>query len=179
VVSTLIGVKMKRREFLKSASLIPPMLSFGLQQKTFADVGKNKKNVRNLDLGIKTGFTELDNILGDLRQYELVVISGRPVMGKSSLATNIATNIAIGQKVPVGYFSLDLSKNQLATRILSSTSRINYHYLRKGIVPEGSVNKLEEVLFSLDNAQIFIDDTSDLRIKELEVKATILKKKKA
>ena len=82
--------------------------------------------------GVPTGFTDLDKILGGLQKSDLVILAARPSMGKTSLALDIARNVAVLENKPVGLFSLEMSKDQLADRLLASLANINLWNLRNG-----------------------------------------------
>ncbi len=126
-------------------------------------------------LGIPTGFLELDEVLGGLHLSDLIVIAGRPSMGKTSFSLSIAMNIATQQKLPVAIFSLEMSKQQLVQRLLCARARVNSHRLRTGHMRESDMVRLFEASRELYNAPLFIDDTPDLSPFEIRAKARRLK----
>lgn len=135
------------------------------------DLHKNKGQLR----GIPTGYTDLDNLLGGLQKSDLVILAARPSMGKTSLALDIARNIAVKSKIGVGLFSLEMSKDQLVDRLLSSEADVNLWKLRTGhLSDEGSNNdfhRIGEAMGRLSEAPIFIDDAAGSNIMEIRTKA--------
>jgi replicative DNA helicase len=105
------------------------------------------------------------------------VIAGRPSMGKTGLGLNIMENIAIDHKQPVALFSLEMSKSQIALRLLCSKARINAHKMRTGRLPDHDWPRLSDAVGPLSEANIFIDDTPNIGILELRAKARRLKAK--
>src|SRR6266481_5587246 len=132
---------------------------------------KNKGTLR----GIPTGYIDLDKKLGGLQKSDLVILAARPSMGKTSLALDIAKNVAINHKMAVGLFSLEMSKDQLVDRLLSSQADVNLWKLRTGnLSDEGDNNDFERIndaMGKLYEAQIFIDDTAGANIMEIRTKA--------
>ncbi len=125
--------------------------------------------------GLPTGFTELDQMLAGLQPAELVVVAGRPAMGKSSFALNLAERLAVTGKVPVAIFSLEMSKEHLVQRMLCSHARINAHNVRSGLLSTSDWPKLTQAAGKLSEAPIFIDDTPGVSVLELRAKARRLK----
>jgi len=117
--------------------------------------------------GVPTGFGDLDNMTSGLQPSDLVVIAGRPSMGKTSLAMNIVENAAIGSKLPVAVFSMEMPGQQLAMRMLASLGRINAHHVRTGKLSKDDWPRLTSAVELLDTAPIFIDDTPALTPVEL------------
>jgi replicative DNA helicase len=132
---------------------------------------KNKGELR----GVPTGFDDLDFILGGFQKSDLVILAARPSMGKTSFALNIALNAAINVNVPVAIFSLEMSKDQLVDRLISSTARIDAWKLRKGELSEDDFPKIGEAMDTLDRAPIFIDDSPNVSVMEMRAKARRLK----
>ncbi|MEM7505499.1 MAG: replicative DNA helicase [Pseudomonadota bacterium] len=140
--------------------------------------------------GISTGLAELDFKLGGLRNSDLLILAGRPSMGKTSLATNIAFNIAKkylkGEKPDgttgaveggvVGFFSLEMSSEQLANRILSAEAQIKSHELLSGRIEESDMRRFIEVARDLETIKLFIDDTPALPISSMAARARRLKR---
>jgi replicative DNA helicase len=126
-------------------------------------------------LGIPTGFNELDEVLGGLHPSDLIIIAGRPSMGKTSFALSMAMNIATEQKLPVAIFSLEMSKQQLVQRLLCARARVNLHRLRTGYLREHDFVRFTQAAHELYNAPLYIDDTPDLSPFEIRAKARRLK----
>ncbi len=131
------------------------------------DLHKDKGSLR----GIPTGFKAIDNILAGLQRSDLVVLAARPSMGKTSLALNIATNIAVKDGIPVGVFSLEMSKEQLIDRLLASESAIDSWKLRTGNLEDSDFPKLNHAMAQLSEAPIFIDDSAVTNVMEMRTKA--------
>jgi replicative DNA helicase len=123
--------------------------------------------------GLPTGFRDLDNILAGLQKSDLIILASRPTLGKSSLALNMAANIAINQNIPVGFFSLEMSKDQIVDRLISSLSGVDLWRIRTGrLSSEGEENdftKIRQALDILSRAPIYIDDAAASNV--LQIKA--------
>src|ERR1700681_1146355 len=125
--------------------------------------------------GISTGFVEFDRMTSGLHAAEMIVIAGRPSMGKTALAMNIAEHVAINERLPVGVFSLEMSSQQLVQRLLCSRARVNLKKVRDGFLGERDFPSLTAAASKLAEAKIFIDDSAALSILELRAKARRLK----
>ena len=125
--------------------------------------------------GVPTGFSELDKMTAGLQPSELIVIAGRPSMGKTSFALNIARNAAIDEQIPVGIFSLEMSKEQVVQRMLSSEAEVDSNKIRTGYLRETDWPKLTNAAGRLSEAPIFIDDSAAITLIELRAKARRLK----
>src|ERR1700731_493866 len=125
--------------------------------------------------GISTGFAEFDRMTSGMHGSEMIVIAGRPSMGKTALAMNIAEHAAINEKLPVGVFSLEMSSQQLVQRLLCSRARVNLQRVREGFLGERDFPSLTAAASKLAEAKIFIDDSASLTILELRAKARRLK----
>ena len=125
--------------------------------------------------GISTGFIELDRMTSGLHAAEMIVIAGRPSMGKTALALNITEHVAINEKLPVAVFSLEMSSQQLVQRLLCSRARVNLQKVRDGFLAERDFPSLTAAASKLAEARIFIDDSAGLSILELRAKARRLK----
>ncbi len=122
-------------------------------------------------LGIPTGFTYLDTMLtGGLGRSDLIILAARPGMGKTSFALNIATNVAKKQGVPVAVFSLEMTKDQLVSRILSSEAAIDSHAFRTGGLSTGDWEDLARASEVLAKTPMYLDDTSNITISEMKAK---------
>ena len=125
--------------------------------------------------GLPTGFDDLDVMTAGLHKGELVVIAGRPSMGKSALATCIAEHIGVYEQKPVALFSLEMSKDQLVQRMLCSHARVELQRARSGYLTQGDWPKLVTAAGKLAEAPIYIDDSAGLTALELRAKARRLK----
>ncbi len=125
--------------------------------------------------GLPTGFSELDQQLAGLQPSDLVIVAGRPAMGKSSFTFCVAESVAVTQKVGVAVFSLEMSKENLVQRMLCSHARIDAHNVRSGMLSTSDWPNLTKAAGKLSEAPIFIDDTPGISILELRAKARRLK----
>ena len=128
--------------------------------------------------GLPTGFIDLDNKTAGLHGSELILVAASPAMGKTAFALNIATNIAVRANTPVAIFSLEMSKEQLVSRILSSETLIDSNKLKTGKMEEEDFVKLAEGLQPLSESEIYIDDTPGISITEIRAKCRKLKLEK-
>jgi replicative DNA helicase len=125
--------------------------------------------------GLPTGFFELDELTCGLQNGEMIIVAGRPSMGKTSLALNIAEHIGVMEKTPVAIFSLEMGQQQLAERFLCSISGIESQKVRKGLLNDAHYKKLADACAELSETPVYIDDTSTLTPLELRAKARRLK----
>jgi replicative DNA helicase len=125
--------------------------------------------------GLSIGFEEVDKKLAGLQPSNLIVLAARPALGKTSLALNICANIAVKNKQPVGFFSLEMSKEELVDRLLVSTADIDAWRLKTGRLSDEDYKKITEAMGELAEAPIFIDDTPGISILEMRAKARKLK----
>ena len=130
---------------------------------------------KTLITGISTGFQKVDEITSGLQNSDLIIVAGRPSMGKTAFAINIAQHAAIEDKVPVAIFSLEMSKEQLALRMLSSDGKVDSQKIRRGFIGEMDWPKLVAAAGRLSEAPIFIDDTPAISVLEIKAKARRLK----
>ena len=121
--------------------------------------------------GVPTGFKSLDNILAGLQPSDLIVLAARPSMGKTSLALSIACNAAIKNKIPVGIFSLEMSKEQVVDRLLCNQGAIDSWKLRTGNLSDEDFPKIGYAMGVLSEAPLFIDDSPLLTATEIRAKA--------
>ncbi len=140
-------------------------------------IDKFRKTER-LVTGLSTGFTELDMMTTGFHPSELIVLAARPGMGKTSFMLNLVHHIALTEGKAVGVFSLEMSKEQLVLRMLSSMAEISLQKLRSGYITEEEKEKLLSSALELSKAEIYIDDSPSLTTTELRVKARKLKKEK-
>ena len=121
--------------------------------------------------GVPTGFIDLDDKLSGFQKSDLVILAARPSMGKTALALNLARNAAVEYKHKVGIFSLEMSMQQLAERLLTSEAKVDSHLVRTGKLGSGEWKKIPEAAGQIVDAPIFIDDSAGLSIMELRAKA--------
>jgi replicative DNA helicase len=126
--------------------------------------------------GVSTGFTEMDRMTSGFQPGELIIIAGRPSMGKTTLAINIAENAAIGKQVPAGIFSMEMSAEQLSFRMLSSIGRISQSRLRNGKLSDEDWPRVDSAVSMMSNAPIFIDDGGALTPTDVRSRARRLKR---
>ncbi len=125
--------------------------------------------------GVPTGFTQIDNLTGGFQKSDLIIIAGRPSMGKTAFVLSLARNAAIDFDIPVAFFSLEMSSQQLVLRLICAEARVDQHKVRTGRLPEDEWKYLSTRIGKLAKAKIFIDDTPSLGILELRAKARRLK----
>ena len=132
-------------------------------------------------VGVPTGLTDLDDRLGGLHKSDLIIIAGRPSMGKTALATNIAFNAAKklqddGKKSSIAFFSLEMSSEQLSTRILAEQSRIKSNDIRRGRISEEQFDKFIETSKNVSELPLYIDETPAISIAALSNRARRIKR---
>ncbi len=121
--------------------------------------------------GIATGFADLDRMTSGLQPGDLVIVAGRPSMGKTAFSINIAENVALDSKLPVAIFSMEMGGTQLAMRMLGSVGKLNQHDLRTGRLQDDDWARLTQALGKLNDAAIFIDETAALSALEVRARA--------
>jgi replicative DNA helicase len=122
-------------------------------------------------LGVRSGFADLDSLTTGFQKSDLIILAARPSVGKTSLALNIAEHAAVRDKRSVGIFSLEMSKEQLVQRLLSSVAGIDADRLRTGFLEEMDFTRLAPAMNALSEAQLYIDDTPSISTMELRTKA--------
>jgi replicative DNA helicase len=135
------------------------------------ELAKNKDGIR----GVPTGFTALDNKLAGMGKSNLLILAARPGVGKTTFALNIALHVALKAKVTVGFFSLEMSKEELVDRLLVGHADIDAWRLKTGRLSDDDNRKLVEAMGELSETKIFIDDTPGASILEMRTKARRLK----
>ncbi len=130
---------------------------------------------RQIITGVPTGFTKLDELTSGLQPSDLIIVAGRPSMGKTTFALNIAQHAAIEAGITVAIFSLEMAKEQLALRMLCSEAKIDAHRLRGGFLSENDWPRLTKAAGKLSEALIFIDDSPAISALEMRAKARRLK----
>jgi replicative DNA helicase len=133
---------------------------------------------KELITGVATGYTQLDEYTSGLQPSDLIIIAGRPSMGKTAFCLNIAAHVAIDNKVPVLIFSLEMSKEQLVMRMLASDARVDASKVRTGRLIQTDWHKLTTAASRLSEAPIYIDDTAGINVLEMRAKARRLKRDK-
>ncbi|MFQ5751384.1 MAG: replicative DNA helicase [bacterium] len=128
--------------------------------------------------GVPTGFHQLDELTSGFQNSDLIIVAGRPSMGKTAFCLNVARNAAVEHQIPVGIFSLEMSNTQLAMRMLCSESRVDSHKVRTGKLPDDDWPRLSTCVGKLSEAPIFIDDSAALSVLEIRAKARRLKAEK-
>ena len=124
--------------------------------------------------GIPTGFVDLDNVLAGLQKANLIILAARPSIGKSALALDIARQVAVKQKIPVGLFSLEMSREQVVDRLICAQANVNLWKMRTGYLSqdeEGDFPKIGQAISELAEAPIFIDDSPMANVLEIRTKA--------
>ncbi len=166
--------------------------SFGQALTSAIDLANNAYQRAGHLSGLATGLTDLDSKMGGLQSSDLIILAGRPSMGKTALVTNIAYNVAKNFKSErqpdgsdkavdggmVGFFSLEMSAEQLATRILSEQSEIGSEKIRRGMISEDEFRKLVGVSQEMSRIPLYIDQTGGITIAQLSARARKLKRQK-
>lgn len=143
-------------------------------QETFEQLDKIHQRPGSVT-GVPSGLADLDEITSGFQDGELIIVAGRPSMGKTSLALSFARNAAVDHNIPVGIFSLEMSSSQLAMRLLTSEARVDSHLVRTGKLPKEQWKNLSMSVGTLAEAPIFLDDTPAMGITELRAKSRRLK----
>ena len=154
-----------RKGFIRVRELINPAI------KRIEKLYEEKKPVT----GVESGFQDLDHMTSGFQEGDLIVLAGRPSMGKTALAMNIAANVGLRHGLGVGIFSLEMSMEQLLMRILCSEARVNAHRLRTGYLRDKEWPLLITAAGELAEAPIYIDDTAGISVLEMRAKARRLK----
>ncbi len=127
--------------------------------------------------GTATGFTDLDSMTSGLQAGELIIVAGRPSMGKTAFSINIAENVALDSKLPVAIFSMEMGASQLALRMLGSVGKLNQHDLRTGRLQDDDWGRLTHALGKLNDAPIYIDESAALSALEVRARSRRLHRK--
>ncbi len=131
------------------------------------ELHRNKGALR----GVRTGYRDLDNMTAGLQRSDLIILAARPAMGKTTLVTNLAYNVATIAKQPVLFFSLEMSKEQLVDRMLADASGVDAWNIRTGNLSDDDFSKLSEAMGEMAEAPIYIDDTPGVSVLEMRTKA--------
>ncbi len=146
---------------------MPPLLTQVVER---IDMLYNRDNPNEVT-GVPTGFVDLDRMTSGLQPGDLVIVAGRPSMGKTSLAMNMAEHIALHSGLPVGIFSMEMASTQLVMRMLGSVGKLDQHRLRTGRLQDQDWQRLTEAVGKLNDAPIHIDETAALNPLELRARA--------
>jgi replicative DNA helicase len=145
-----------------------------LVQNSFSTIEKLQLH-KGLVTGVPTGFVDLDEMTSGLQPSDLVLVAARPSMGKTSFVLNIAQHVGTSTDMTVGFFSLEMSKEQLFMRMLTSEARIDAHRFRSGYLSEKDYGRLSHSLGTLAEARVYIDDSASIGVLEMRAKARRLK----
>ena len=140
-------------------------------EKVLQKVQEYAKRETHALTGLATGFRDLDNWTSGLQKTDLIIVAARPSMGKTALCLTLAQNAAILENAVVAVFSLEMSKEQLVMRMLSSESKVDAHRFRTGYLTRDEWGRLAGGIETLSNAKIFIDDTAGISVLEMRAKA--------
>lgn len=140
------------------------------RQAYYLETGKSM-----LPLGVPTGFIDVDKTIEGMGQSNLIILAARPAMGKTAFGLNIVENIAVKQQKSVGIFSLEMSADQLVGRIISSVSEVNANEIKKGTINGKQYQDIYEAVETIKQSTILIDDSSDITIGELRIRARRMK----
>lgn len=125
--------------------------------------------------GVPTGLIELDELLSGFQNGDLIILAGRPSMGKTAIALSMIRNAAVEYKVPVAFFSLEMPDYQLALRLLCAEAKVNSHQVRTGTLPKNEYRKITEQMGRLATAPIYIDDSPGVTLLDIRSKSRRLK----
>jgi replicative DNA helicase len=164
---------LSEKRLTKAFTHIDPIL-----HDAFDKIERFHRERKGVVTGVPTGFTKLDELTSGFQPGELIIVAGRPSMGKTAFCLNVARNAAVEAKVPVGFFSLEMSNQQLAMRLLCAEARVDAHGVRTGHLADNQWQKLSMCVGNLAEAPIYIDDSSAISTLELRAKARRLKKEK-
>jgi len=139
------------------------------------DALEERQGSKALVTGVATGFTKIDELTAGFQQSDLIILAGRPGMGKTAFALNIAQHAAVDTNIPVALFSLEMSKEQLSMRMLSSEAQIDSSKMRRGFISQNDWMKITDAAGVLAEAPIFIDDSPDITALEIRTKSRRLK----
>ena len=168
-------------DLAEKGSFSSSLVKFDDAMKQTIEMASNAfKNEEGI-VGVPTGLTDLDDRLGGLHKSDLIIIAGRPSMGKTALATNIAFNAAKkiqdnGKKSTIAFFSLEMSSEQLSTRILAEQSRIKQNDIRRGKISENQFDKFIETSKDISELPLYIDETPAISIAALSNRARRIKR---
>ena len=163
-----IGQRALTKNFIAIKDILP---------ETFERLDQLAKHHGSLR-GVPTGFKDLDHKLSGLQKTDLVILAARPGMGKTSLALDIARHVAVRENLPVGIFSLEMGKDQLADRLIASTGNIEAWHLRTGQLTNDDYSRIQHAMGSLSEAPLYIDDAGSVNILQIRAMARRLQSTK-
>ena len=146
-----------------------------LVQNSFTTIERLQQH-KGLVTGVPTGFVDLDEMTSGLQPSDLILVAARPAMGKTSFVLNIAQHVGTSTDMTVGFFSLEMSKEQLFMRLLTAEARIDAHRFRTGYLSEKDYGRLSQALGTLAEAHVYIDDSASIGVLEMRAKARRLQK---
>jgi len=146
---------------------MPPLLTHVVERIETLYGRDNQSDVT----GTATGFTDLDRMTSGLQPGDLIIVAGRPSMGKTAFSINIAENVALDGKLPVAIFSMEMGASQLAMRMLGSVGKLNQHDLRTGRLQDDDWGRLTHALGRLNDAPVYIDESAALSALEVRARA--------
>ena len=150
-------------------------LSDIITDKVYDRLNKLNSEDREKYLGFTTGFSDLDRVTSGLNKSDLIIVGARPAMGKTSFALNIARNVAVIAKKKVLFFSLEMTKEQLAQRVISTEARIKGIKMRTGLLDENDWMRLSGATAALSDAELYFDDTSTITVNEMKARVRRMK----
>lgn len=159
----------------KAAGALQPISE--VLKASFVQIERNYEQ-KSLITGLPTGFRDLDKLTSGLQPSDLVIVAGRPSMGKTSLCMNIAEHVGLREHKPVAIFSLEMSREQLVIRMLCSCARVDSGKVRTGMLSEEEWQRLTDIAGPLSESNIFIDDSAQMSALEMRAKARRLKASK-
>ncbi len=145
-------------------------------EDVFRRLGTLKGKKGSIVTGIPSGFADLDRLTSGFHKADFVVVAGRPAMGKTAFVMNLCQNIAVNDRIPCAFFSLEMSREQIVTRMLSNEAGINSQRIRSGDLTDDEFERLTMAAEKLSSAPIYIDDTPSLSPFELRARARRLKR---
>ena len=154
----------------QTANQVTDMAALMVDVSDFMD-----RKMKGLVDGVKTGFVDLDNLIGGLHPNELIILAARPSMGKTALALNIAENVVLGNQT-VLFVSLEMAKIELALRLICSRTRLNSHRIRRNLLTTDELSHFTDAANELGNVPMYIDDTPSRSIAEIAAVARRLKR---
>lgn len=146
----------------------------GLLEETFHQIEAREGHYIT---GLPTGFIELDDMLSGLQKGEMIIVAARPSMGKTAFGLNVAEHVATRERKPVVFFSMEMSKQAVAQRLLCARARVDSHKLRRGMLSADDLQRLTEACDGLAEAPLLIDDTPGMSVLELRAKTRRLVKR--
>ena len=145
-----------------------------LAEASFSTI-ERLQSVQSAVTGVPTGFADIDEMTAGLQPADLVIVAARPSMGKTAFALNIGAHVGTSGERTVGVFSLEMSKEQLFMRMLTSAAQIDSHRFRTGLLTESDYGRLSDAIGALSEARMYIDDTPSIGVLEMRAKSRRLK----